>query len=610
MADYYELLGVPRTASGEEIKRAYRRKARELHPDANPDDTATAERFKEVARAYQVLSDPDQRARYDRFGEAGVGGAGAGPRIEDVFGGGGLNDIFDAFFGGQSPFGGGGRRGPSGPPRGQDLEVVADISFEQAVFGATVPVTLRLPQRCEDCGGSGAGAGTQPVTCADCNGSGQVQRVRQSLLGQMVTSGPCPRCGGLGQVVVTPCPTCRGEGRDHRRAHLPGRRPGGRRQRVDAAARRPRRGRPARRRGRRPVRPPARRARTSATGARATTSSPMCRSRSPRRRSARRSPLPTLDGDEELHRPGRHPAGSRVHAAQPRRAPPAGAWPRRPAGPARRRGADEARRRGGGPAAPAGRASAASSSTRRTRACSRASSRRSRRPAMDERAAPRRRPTCSSPTSPRRCADDATAHHLRRVLRLRDGELVTVTDGAGRWRPCRLSGAGARGRRRHGRRSIRPATPVTDRRGPAEGRAAGVAGAEVHRGRRRPARAARRRAVRRALGRRTGRRGSWSGCGGSPPRRRCSRRRVWLPSVDRSRCRRRRCCRPRSPPSRAAGRWARPTRSWRSAPRAAGRRPSWPPAADRVSLGDTVLRVETAAVVAATLLRATRTALR
>ena len=93
------------------------------------------------------------------------------------------------------------------------MEVVADVTFEQAVFGATVPVTLRLPQRCTDCDGTGAGEGTQPVTCADCSGSGQVQRVRQSLLGQMVTTGPCPRCGGLGQVVVTPCPTCRGEGR-------------------------------------------------------------------------------------------------------------------------------------------------------------------------------------------------------------------------------------------------------------------------------------------------------------------------------------------------------------------------------------------------------------
>jgi molecular chaperone DnaJ len=215
LADYYEQLGVSRQASAEEIKRAYRRKARELHPDANPDDTATAERFKEVARAYQVLSDPEARARYDRFGEAGVGGSsGSGPRVEDVFSGGGLNDLFDAFFGGQSPFGGGGpRRGPSGPPRGQDMEVVADVTFEQAVFGATLPVTLRLPQRCPDCDGSGAGAGTQPVTCTDCNGSGQVQRVRQSLLGQMMTSSPCPRCGGLGQVIATPCSTCRGEGR-------------------------------------------------------------------------------------------------------------------------------------------------------------------------------------------------------------------------------------------------------------------------------------------------------------------------------------------------------------------------------------------------------------
>ena len=150
MADYYELLGVSRTATSDEIKRAYRRKARELHPDANPDDTATAERFKEVARAYQVLSDPDQRARYDRFGEAGVGAAAPGHGSRTCSAGGGLNDIFDAFFGGQNPFGGGSaRRGPSGPPRGQDLEVVADITFEQAVFGATVPVTLRLPQRCE-----------------------------------------------------------------------------------------------------------------------------------------------------------------------------------------------------------------------------------------------------------------------------------------------------------------------------------------------------------------------------------------------------------------------------------------------------------------------------
>ena len=164
-----------------------------------------------MSRAYEVLSDPEQRARYDRFGEAGVSSAaGNGASFEDIFSG-GVGDLFSSLFGGG--FAGGSRRGPAGPPRGQDMEAVATISFEQAVFGATVPVTVRLPQRCPDCDGSGAGSGTQPVTCVECGGSGQVQRVRQSLLGQMVTTSPCSRCGGLGQVIVTPCPTCRGEGR-------------------------------------------------------------------------------------------------------------------------------------------------------------------------------------------------------------------------------------------------------------------------------------------------------------------------------------------------------------------------------------------------------------
>jgi molecular chaperone DnaJ len=212
MADYYELLGVPRTASTDEMKKAYRKLARELHPDAKPGDAAAEDRFKQVARAYEVLSDPEARARYDRFGEQGVGGGG-GPNVGDMFGGGGLGDLFDAFFsGGGSPFGGG-ARGPAGPPRGQDLEVVADVAFEQAVFGATVPITLRTAVRCDDCAGTGAGAGTKPVTCSECNGRGQVQRVRQSMLGQMVTSSACTKCGGLGQVIVTPCPACSGDGR-------------------------------------------------------------------------------------------------------------------------------------------------------------------------------------------------------------------------------------------------------------------------------------------------------------------------------------------------------------------------------------------------------------
>ncbi len=213
MADYYELLGVSRNASPDELKKSYRRLARELHPDANPGDSAAEDKFKQVARAYEVLSDPDQRARYDRFGEQGVGGAGQGPGDFFTGGTGGLGDLFDAFFGGGAgPFGGGGR-GTAGPPPGQDLEVVADITFEQAVFGATVPVAVRTALRCEECAGSGAGGGTKPVTCSECNGRGQVQRVRQSLLGQMVTSSACPKCGGLGQVIVTPCASCNGDGR-------------------------------------------------------------------------------------------------------------------------------------------------------------------------------------------------------------------------------------------------------------------------------------------------------------------------------------------------------------------------------------------------------------
>jgi molecular chaperone DnaJ len=216
-ADYYELLGVSRQASAEEIKKAYRKRARQLHPDANPDNPEAAEQFKELSKAYSVLSDDQQRARYDQFGEAGVGGTGGGgANFEDLFGGGGgLGDIFDAFFGGGGgggPFGGG-RRGPSGPPRGQDMEVVVNLDFSQAVFGAQIPVELKLPDRCAECDGSGAGAGTKPVSCSDCSGTGQVRRVRQSVLGQMVSTSPCPRCGGMGEVITTPCPSCRGEGR-------------------------------------------------------------------------------------------------------------------------------------------------------------------------------------------------------------------------------------------------------------------------------------------------------------------------------------------------------------------------------------------------------------
>jgi molecular chaperone DnaJ len=205
VSDYYELLEVARNASADEIKRAYRRLARQLHPDTNPDPTAS-DRFKQVAQAYEVLSDPEKRQRYDRFGPDGVN-AGAGG-----FAGGGINDIFDAFFGGNSPFGGGGR-GPSGPPRGPDLEVVVDLRFEDAVFGIRQPVEVRTAVACETCEASGAASGTQPISCLECAGTGQVQRVRQSFLGQMVTNSVCPRCAGQGRVISDPCVDCNGEGR-------------------------------------------------------------------------------------------------------------------------------------------------------------------------------------------------------------------------------------------------------------------------------------------------------------------------------------------------------------------------------------------------------------
>ena len=168
--------------------------------------------------------------------------------------------------------------------RGQDMEVVADLTFEQAVFGAQIPVSLRLPQRCDDCGGSGAGESTKPVTCSECNGTGQVRRVRQSVLGQMVTSSPCQRCGGLGEVIVTPCPTCRGEGASPPKTYQVDV-PAGVDTEIDAAPHRAGCGRPR-------VDVPATSSTsasllTNATSATATTSSPTSRSRSPRRRSAR-----------------------------------------------------------------------------------------------------------------------------------------------------------------------------------------------------------------------------------------------------------------------------------------------------------------------------------
>ncbi|HEY8526886.1 MAG TPA: molecular chaperone DnaJ [Acidimicrobiales bacterium] len=208
-ADYYELLGVDRNASQDEIKRAYRKLARELHPDTGHNDPESEARFKEVTRAYEVLRDPEKRRQYDMFGAEAVGANGSG--AADPFGFGNIGDVFEAFFGG-SPFGTR-TRGPSGPPRGADIEEVAELTFEEAVFGCQKSVTVRTAVPCTTCQATGTASGTAPATCPECRGTGQVQRVRQSLIGQMVTSSPCPRCGGAGQVIADPCRDCRGEGR-------------------------------------------------------------------------------------------------------------------------------------------------------------------------------------------------------------------------------------------------------------------------------------------------------------------------------------------------------------------------------------------------------------
>ncbi len=206
MADYYELLGVSRQASSEEIKKSYRQLARKYHPDANQGDASAESKFKEIAKAYETLSDTEKRQMYDQYGEDGPAQMGS------PFGGGGLGDIFDAFFGGGG-FGQQRQSGPSGPARGPDLEAVVDLPFSNAMFGATVPVTVRTAVGCETCDATGAAPGTSADTCGECGGAGQVRRVRQSILGQMVTTGPCGRCGGQGRIISSPCVTCRGEGR-------------------------------------------------------------------------------------------------------------------------------------------------------------------------------------------------------------------------------------------------------------------------------------------------------------------------------------------------------------------------------------------------------------
>jgi molecular chaperone DnaJ len=203
--DYYELLGVSRSASADELKKAYRKLARKYHPDANPDAPNAETRFKEISEAYVVLSDPEKRANYDRFGHAGADGQGFGGF--NGFGDfGGLGDIFEMFFGA------GGRR-RSGPEKGSDIRADLELDLNEAAFGLEREIKVARTETCSTCGGSGAAAGSKPVKCSACNGAGQVQYAQNTPFGRIVQSHACDRCRGTGSMVEKPCPTCRGTGK-------------------------------------------------------------------------------------------------------------------------------------------------------------------------------------------------------------------------------------------------------------------------------------------------------------------------------------------------------------------------------------------------------------
>ncbi len=218
--DYYEVLGVQKNATEDELKKAYRKLAKEYHPDLHPDDKEAEAHFKEVGEAYEVLSDKEKRARYDQFGHAGVDpnyGAGAGGYGGGGgFGFGGFGDIFEDLgdiFGGGG-FGGSTRtRNPSGPTRGGSQGVTLPLSFMEAVKGCQKEITYQRLESCASCSGSGAAEGSHPETCPDCGGTGYVTVRKQSILGMMQVRQPCTRCGGTGKVIKNPCQKCGGKGR-------------------------------------------------------------------------------------------------------------------------------------------------------------------------------------------------------------------------------------------------------------------------------------------------------------------------------------------------------------------------------------------------------------
>ena len=220
--DYYEVLGVPKNAEQDVIKKAYRKVALKFHPDRNPDDKAAEEKFKEAAEAYEVLSDGDKRARYDRYGHAGVdgnsgfGGRGGNMNMEDIFehfgdifGDGG--SPFEAFFGG----GGGRRSATTRGQRGSNLRIKVGLTLEEVANGITKKIKVKKQSACDNCGGSGAKDAKSVATCQTCRGSGYVRQVKSTFLGQMQTTGACPTCKGAGQTITASCPKCKGDGRQY-----------------------------------------------------------------------------------------------------------------------------------------------------------------------------------------------------------------------------------------------------------------------------------------------------------------------------------------------------------------------------------------------------------
>lgn len=223
--DYYEVLGVSKGATDDEIKKAYRKLAKKYHPDLNKDNPEAAEKFKEIGEAYEILSDKDKRARYDQFGFAGVdpnygagqgGGFGGGFGFEDVD----LGDIFGSFFGGG--FGGGGSRTnrANAPRQGESIRRTVMLSFEEAAFGCEKEIEIERVEQCTECGGTGAEKGYTPETCSNCHGTGTVKQTQRTPFGAFSSTGPCPNCRGTGKIIKKPCKKCRGTGQERRSRKL------------------------------------------------------------------------------------------------------------------------------------------------------------------------------------------------------------------------------------------------------------------------------------------------------------------------------------------------------------------------------------------------------